>query len=136
MQVRSCLVGATTYRRVICPDDRIPTDEPIDGQRALVHELSFARQTLETWRLDYNAVARRRRGPHRGARAGGGRVWDVHLATHPSASCPSGYPPICNLLNRVCNPRVRLVFLNPPKSSRALTSICGTGNALYHNQLE
>ena len=48
-----------------------------------------------------------------GARAGGGRVWDVHLATHPSASCPSGYPPICNLFNRVCNPRVRLVFLNP-----------------------
>ena len=56
MQLRSSLVGATTYRRVICPDDRIPTDEPIDGQRALVHELSFARQTLETWRLDYNAV--------------------------------------------------------------------------------
>src|SRR5439155_12684746 len=97
--LRPSLVGATTYRRVICPDDRIPTDEPIDGQRALVHELSFARQTLETWRLDYNAVARRRRGPHRGARAGGGRVWDVHLATHPSASCPSGYPPICNLFN-------------------------------------
>src|SRR2546428_10253292 len=50
MQLRSSLVGTTAYRRVICPDDRIPTDEPIDGQRALVHELSFARQTLETWR--------------------------------------------------------------------------------------
>src|SRR6266571_7520262 len=38
MQVRSSLVGAvvgaTTYRRVICPDDRIPTDEPIDSQCA------------------------------------------------------------------------------------------------------
>src|SRR5207247_3849026 len=27
-------VGATTYRRVICPNDRIPADEPIDSQCA------------------------------------------------------------------------------------------------------
>src|SRR5439155_24853458 len=85
--LRPSLVGATTYRRVICPDDRIPTDEPIDGQRALVHELSFARQTLETWRLDYNAVARRRRGLHRGGPSRG----------RPRLGCPSGYPPICKL---------------------------------------
>ncbi len=44
-------------------------------------------------------------GPEPGAAAFGMSIW---LPTHVQ-----GYPPICNLFNRVCNPRVRLVFLNP-----------------------